>query len=139
MTECVFTKRSDGHWACDNCGYVSKRPYHTPPRKVCSPETHRTVIGPGGALMGVLQRLGVRAGEGCQCAARAAAMNAWGPAGCRERKAEIVAWLREAYAETSWVAVLRAGGRAALLGMPLTIEGLVDHAIRLAEESEQRC
>lgn len=39
-------------------------------------------------------------------------MNAWGPAGCREHREEILAHLRSAYQKTDWPTVFA----AALLG-----------------------
>jgi hypothetical protein len=63
-----------------------------------------------------------------------AKMDAWGPAGCREHRGEILAHLESAYSSTDWPTVLRAGTLAIAKGLPLTIEGLLAEAMRRAEQ-----
>ncbi|HWA98208.1 MAG TPA: hypothetical protein VG713_06930 [Pirellulales bacterium] len=72
-------------------------------------------------------------------------MNTWGVVGCREHRDEIVAWLRESYAELSTSEKIAAIARAAASGLALTVAGidpvgnLVDEAIRLAEAQQGNC
>lgn len=97
--------------------------------------------GPGTELKGLLAKLGFAVGN-CKCNQRAEEMNGWGPAGCRERRAEIVAWLKQEADQRRWTARLGAAFHAARRLMtflnPLDPLGsLVDEAIRLAEEKER--
>jgi len=67
-------------------------------------------------------------------------MDAWGVEGCREHREEIVAWLRESYAATTWTERLAAGGIAIIDGLAFQLDlsdpfgSLVDEAIRRAAE-----
>jgi hypothetical protein len=56
-------------------------------------------------------------------------MNACGPSGCREHRAEIIRHL-ESQKDASLAEKLRAGALAMANGLPLTIGGLVDEAIK---------
>jgi hypothetical protein len=98
--------------------------------------------GPGTELQKLLASLGLTAG-GCACEDRARQMDAWGPAGCREREAEIVAWLREEQAKHGWGETLRAAARAVADGLAFRLNpldplpGLVREAIRRAEPCDR--
>lgn len=88
--------------------------------------------GPGTHLALMLKTLGIEETTGCGCQSRVRQMDAWGCDGCREYREEIVGWLTEA----AWAAKLSAVKAAALAvanGLPLTIGGLIDEAIRRAE------
>lgn len=72
--------------------------------------------------------------ENCStCSLRAGQMNAWGVEGCREHRSEIIAWIEQAAKDRSWLATIAAGVNAARHGLPLTIAGLVEEAIRRSE------
>jgi len=51
--------------------------------------------GPGTQLKRYLKRLGIEATANCSCNARAAQMDLWGPAKCRENIETILDWLKE--------------------------------------------
>lgn len=59
--------------------------------------------GPGTELKKLLAELGLQPSSGCECEARARQMNAWGPDGCREHRAEIITWLKEEADKAGWV------------------------------------
>ena len=89
---------------------------------------------PGARLKALLASFGATAGPGCKCNQRAAQMDEWGAAGCRERRPEIVAWLEEEWRRLGWLHRVKIGVRA-LGTVPLSdpVGGLVDEAIRLSE------
>lgn len=91
--------------------------------------------GPGTELKALLSEMGLAELPGCQCAARAARMDGWGVDGCRQRRDEIVGWLREGYAAAGWLDRLRAAGKALARGINWSdpLGWLVDEAIRRAE------
>lgn len=59
--------------------------------------------GPGSELADAIKRLGYTIERGCKCKSRVAAMNAWGPDGCRERTEEIVDWLMRSAKKAGWL------------------------------------
>lgn len=99
--------------------------------------------GPGSQLWRLLESLGVRHTADCQCLTRAEQMNAWGPAGCRLARAEIVEHMRTHAPAYGWATFVQAAGRAVLTGLAWRIDltdpygSLVDEAIRLAEVAAQ--
>jgi hypothetical protein len=112
----------------------------------------KAIDGPGSELKALLQSLRVDTSASCQCEARAAQMNAWGPGVCRVRREEIVAWLKKSYAKTSWPSVIRSARSAAFgrIGISLAIAyarggtvgvlgWLVDEAVRRAEAKVDHC
>lgn len=94
--------------------------------------------GPGWHLKLVLSELGIRP-DGCagECHKMAAQMDAWGPAGCREHKQEIVAHLHKAYSKLAWHDVAAFAARAVASGLAFKI-GFGDAAEWLVEESIRR-
>lgn len=92
--------------------------------------------GPGTELKALLAEAGFEAGN-CTCNSRAAQMDAWGPAACRERRDEIVGWMKEAYRRLGWLARLGGAFKALRNGLVFDVSdpvgGLVDEAIRRAE------
>jgi hypothetical protein len=89
-------------------------------------------VGVGTALLAVLEETGVVGKADCNCAELQAEMDSAGIDGCRERKAEFVARLKEnasKYGLREWAA---AGWLALWQGKPLSIEGLYDLAIERA-------
>lgn len=75
----------------------------------------------------------------CDCNKRAAQMNEWGIAGCREHFQEIVGWMREGQHEWGWQDKLAAAGRAVKTGLAFQINWLdpfpsiIEQAIEAAE------
>lgn len=95
--------------------------------------------GPGTELVDLLSNaMGAKPKKGCSCKARATAMDRWGVAGCREHRAEIIGWLEEEKSGFGVAGLLTAGIKAAWNGLPLTVGGLVDEAIRRAEEKQPK-
>ena len=90
--------------------------------------------GPGTELKAILTLLGFASSLGCNCESLVMQMNAWGPEGCREHKAKIIAWLEQQRAKQGWRLLLKALVRAKRNGLPLTVAGLVEEAICRAEE-----
>lgn len=92
---------------------------------------------PGTHLKAVLDALGLKAAGCGACKAMQAKMNAWGAAGCRERRAEIEDWLRAQAAGVGWAKKLKAGAKAISAGLLLNpldpAPGLLDEALRRAE------
>jgi glycosyltransferase involved in cell wall biosynthesis len=89
--------------------------------------------GPGTELTAIFTELGITPKASCKCKAKAAQMDAWGIAGCREHRAEIMEWMREAYDTATWSEKATAAWNAMRKGLPLTLEGLLDLAIERAE------
>lgn len=117
MRFCLFARESDD-WKCSACGRrVPHTPGHIAPpiapcrvepvrkpdslRPLTVPEalgvspTQASSGGPGTELKKLLKKIGIVASAGCSCNARAAQMDAWGPAECTVRLEEIVSWLQE--------------------------------------------
>jgi hypothetical protein len=134
---------------CPSCGYsVAEIGGESHWRRTCKPKAvaiqspalpPSDLTGPGSRLAEVLKSLGLPTSySGCQCAARTRQMNAWAVSGCREHRGEIIGWLQEAAAATSWTDRLSAAVAAisAPWFRPLDPYGsLVDEAIRLAANS----
>lgn len=95
--------------------------------------------GPGSQLWRLLKSLGVRHTPTCPCLGFAERMNAWGVAGCRLARAEIVEHMRTHAQAYGWGTFVQAAGRAVLTGLAWRIDltdpygSLVDEAIRRAE------
>lgn len=100
-------------------------------------------FGPGTELKGLLEAIGVKSDPSCDCNARAAQMNVWGPDECRKRREEIVGWLREGQDRWGWTAKLRAAAQAVTSGVAIHLSlsdplgSLVDRAIELAERQNK--
>lgn len=119
---------------CPRCKRIfAPTPY--PPEQLkfrCSGEP-ATVKGVGDHVHDILRRLRATPTAGCKCADMRRAMNDWGPAGCRQHRAEILEHLRTAYDEADVITKARAWISAKRLGLPTTLEGLLDLAIERAE------
>lgn len=105
-------------------------PKTRPPKKT----TVQPQSGPGTHLHAMLQQMGFRITETCSCRSHIAEMNRLGPDGCRAIKDQIVRWLSEAKETVGLTTYVSAGTKAAWNRLPLTVAGLVDEAIRRAEE-----
>jgi hypothetical protein len=68
-----------------------------------------------------------------RCIELAHKMNAWGVEGCRRRRREIIAHLKVGYGAAPLTAKLLAGAVAIATGLPLTLDGLLDEALRRCE------
>jgi hypothetical protein len=82
----------------------------------------------------MLAEMGLKMAESCSCAERANDMDRWGVDGCRKNRETIIGWLAESARTTSWKAWLSAGAIAVWTGSPITAAGIVDEAIRRAEQ-----
>lgn len=105
----------------------------------CSPDAVPMPLGPGGELAEILRTMAVEAGPGCDCKARQAQMDAWGVAGCREHRAEILAWIEDGAPRWGWVEKLKAAALAVKSGLAWRLSptdpygSLIDLAIDRAE------
>lgn len=125
--DCDFTTGK-----CPDCG----KEYKHGTRRNC-PAKKGLLSGPGTELRKLLKDIGVKVN--ChECRVWAMQMNRWGPDGCREHRAEIIARLKEAANESSWHTVFTAAG--GLITKPWfslrdPYGSIVDEAIRRAETS----
>ena len=115
--------------ACRGCRVADKDPG---PKLLALIAARRGGL-PGTELKALIASLGVEP-AGCGCDGFAAKMDRWGVEGCRHRMAEIAERLRGQAERLGWREKLKAGALALANGLPLTIEGLVEEAIRRAEE-----
>lgn len=95
--------------------------------------------GPGAELALLLAELGIAEKIGCRCKQIAAAMNQAGAAGCRARRDEFLAKLGENAKHYSWLEKLAAANAAWVQGLPLSLGGMFDEAIRRAEAKQTPC
>lgn len=153
MSHCVlkFTGRMDGErfvFVCENCKEeVRGKRKESPPKAKCreaaenptAPQVHRLppLGGTGTELSLIFAELGIKPKASCGCKAKAAAMDSWGIEGCKERRVEILEWMREAYDSASFGEWLAAGISAAWQGKPKSCAGLLDLAIERAEQKEK--
>ena len=100
--------------------------------------------GPGSQLWKLLESLGVKHTNSCSCISRAEQMNAWGVAGCRDHRDEILGWMREGQDQFGWREKLTAATRAVTTGLAFRLNpldpfpGILDEAIRRAEAAAQQ-
>lgn len=88
--------------------------------------------GPGTELKKLFDELGVKPKRSCQCDQRMKEMNQLGVEGCKRSHARILYTLMDAYDEASIATKATALAMALSKGLPLTLEGLLDEAIRRA-------
>lgn len=129
--------------AINNHGFtvISRHPEDRPATeiKLWSP-SH----GPGTELKKILSSLGIDPAPTCDCNARAYEMDAWGVDGCRQRREEIIGWMKEGQSRWGWAAKFSAMGKAVATGLAFRLNpldpfpSLVDEAIRRAEAAEQK-
>lgn len=128
-------------------------PEREPPRRAvrerdepreARPRAPRGTGGPGTELHAIFASLGVRLTSGCGCQSRISQMDVWGVATCRERKEEIVAWLREGQKRFGWRDKLTAAAKMVTTGLLLKVDwtdpfpGIVEEAIRRAAAKTPR-
>lgn len=100
--------------------------------------------GPGTELKKLLAEFGLTDMRGCGCNAKAAAMNRWGVAGCRERFDEIRQWLVQSRKKATWGETIRAAAAVVVGGFvvdPLDVEGsllrvAIERAARQSTDTE---
>ena len=109
----------------------------------CEPNAVDVDLGPGTELGAMLRTLGIAPGAGCDCKAKQATMDQWGVAKCRERRDEIVGWIREGAPRWGWVERVKAAALAVTTGLAWQLDptdpygSLVDLAIARAAEKEK--
>lgn len=97
-----------GHRGCigDGCPMCAK--FAAEPRryaKAIAGLTGKRAVpseGPGTEMKKLLAEKGINPSSKCRCDSRAAEMDEWGAAGCREHRAEIIQWLREEAIAQGW-------------------------------------
>lgn len=98
--------------------------------------------GPGTELKAILASLNINPSPSCDCNARAWQMDEWGVTGCKTNRDTIILWLKEGQDRWGWSNSFSIISSAIWSGLafklnPLDpIPGLVDEAIRRAEEKE---
>jgi len=120
--------------------------YLVPVLPSAKPSAQLTAItagtGPGSQLWRLLESLGIRHTATCPCLQMAERMNAWGPAGCRLARAEIVDQMRTNAKQYGWGTVAKAAAAAIRIGLAWRLDladvygSLLDEAIRRAEASD---
>lgn len=108
----LFAAALGYHEAQATCAYVrwrwrGSRIEELPPG-IPRPALPPVEEGVGTELHKLLAELGITPDSSCPCEAMRQKMNAWGPAGCREHREEILAHLRTAYSQTDWPTVFAA-------------------------------
>lgn len=93
-------------------------------------------LPPGRQLRRLLAENEIVGEDSCGCAVKAKQMDIWEVDGCKERRGEIIDWLRESASTKGWAEKIAAGVK--LLGQswfnPLDSYGsIVDEAIKRAE------
>ncbi len=100
--------------------------------------------GPGTELKAALKSLGIEPTASCDCNSKAEQMDRWGVEGCRERREQIIGWLREGSDRWGWSAKLGSAAKAVLSGLAFKLNpldpypGLVDECIRRAAKQEAK-
>jgi hypothetical protein len=99
----------------------------------------RLTGGPGTELTTIFKSLGIAPAASCGCQSKADQMDAWGIAGCRVNRPQIIGWMTAAYDTTSWLTRAKAACAAGANGLACKLDwsdpigSLVDEAIRRAE------
>lgn len=138
-----------GVFKCGTCGHRAggvtedslpkRKPCRIPKPPPPPPPTH----GPGKELYDIFKQLDIPEPPGCGCKAKAAQMNVWGVAGCREHFEEIVVWLRQSYTDVGYLQRATAAKNAVASGLAFSINpfdpvpSLINEAIRRAEEQSR--
>lgn len=100
-------------------------------------------IGVGSQLWKLLESLGVKHTTDCTCLIWAELMNSWGPAKCRESRAEIVEHMESSAKSYGWTTYIYASLKVVVLRLMFRISitdpygSLLDEAIRRAELAEE--
>lgn len=102
------------------------------------------VEGPGRELTALFASLDLTGKKACKCEVHALQMNRWGVEDCKENRAVIIGWLREAYDTTTWLERRKSELAALATGLAFKINwldpipSLVDEAIRRAESNQPK-
>lgn len=101
-------------------------------------------FGPGTELKIMLSTLGINPSETCDCNGKAVQMDLWGVEGCKENRETIIGWMKDGQKRWGWKDKVAAATKAVLSGLAFKLNvvdpypGLIDEAIRRAEEKEGR-
>lgn len=110
-------------------------PQKAAPQKVC-----KKPPGTGDEMKSLLASLGLSSKWCIGCQGKAAQMNRWGIAGCKEQRETIRQWMLDGMKSADWWTTTKAAVNAVRLGLmvdPLDPAGwLVDEAIRRAEAKQ---
>jgi len=141
---CQYFRLPDNRLRCPNCGDETTRLWLTDPdkwpRRRCHKRTVAGVVylfGVGDYLAQILQLLGAKPKDGCDCNSMIKQMNAWGPELCFINRGEIVRQLRRGYKNTSYSELAAMVAKTATTGLVFRLSwsnpllSLVDEAIRL--------
>lgn len=100
--------------------------------------------GPGTELTNILKVLEIVPNAYCDCAQHANDMDVWGVDGCKERRTQIIAFLKAGFERWGWKEKLAAAATAVTSGLAFKVSwldpfgDLVDEGIRRAEEKESQ-
>lgn len=131
------------HWVTSDGGFIvlSRVPEERPAEPIhLAPPGY----GPGTELRAMLKELGVVEKPNCQCTAKANEMDMGGVGWCRRNRDAIVTFLKAGAESFGWGTVIGAGWRSLTSGLLWSIGvtdpmgGLVDEAIRRAEEKDRQ-
>jgi hypothetical protein len=124
---------------CINCGFVTKTRSAWPPEQIHRQCPSKTGGLPGTQLRLLIEDCKLKGDADCGCTQLEARMNQWGPDGCREHRAEIVAQLTRNYRKVTWTEKLYAGRgllREKWFRIADPVGSFVDEAIRRAEAAD---
>lgn len=152
MSRCNFKlvgpKNGQFLFRCPDCRReVTGKHEHQPPKAACKvvgpgslppPIAPIPPGGPGSELKKLFAEFGFKPRKSCGCSDWIRRMDAWGIAGCREHREEILAHLRAAYDATSFWEKTKAAAVAWLNGLPLSLEGCVDEAVLRAKAEAEK-
>lgn len=116
---------------CPDCGKRGK----TTAKRNCAAKINRPVptTGPGTELEGLIKLLGKSINQSCECGRIRDWMNLWGVEGCRANLEFIVGHLESQKQLQSLWTLAAAAALAVRHGLPPSVRGLVEEAIKRAE------
>jgi hypothetical protein len=132
-TDCDFDQTAERQFVCVRCHRVVNTVGIHKPENIHAPCKVKAPAGPGTWLKYLISLLGLSGYGGCGCEGMVKRMNRWGVDGCHEHLEEIEAKLNEAKELIGYLALTKAAALAVRHGLPLSVRGLVDEAIRRAE------
>lgn len=92
--------------------------------------------GPGTELKLLLASLSIQPKSSCDCTSKAAEMDRLGVEAVRAQRDVWMKHLTDAYHSSGWLEGATAAMLALTLGLPLSVQGLLDEAIRRAEAKQ---
>jgi hypothetical protein len=100
--------------------------------------------GVGSQMWRLLQKIGIKHTSSCPCLSWAEMMNSWGIEGCRLYKKDIINHMKSSAKSYGWGNITKAVGKSISSGLAFRLSitnpfgSLLDEAIRLAEEAENK-